>query len=84
VDNARAYTVASMHEKVELTKVNRRILEVQSENIMLRREFEKLSKTVETQTRAFEDVKSVINHLLKTREILSEELGKAAPAQRKA
>lgn len=65
---------ATMPQKAELEKVNRRILDVQTENIVLRREVENLRERLETN---FEDMKQILEVHQKTITFLTKELGKA-------
>ena len=67
-------TSASTPKNAELEKINQRIVEVQSENIMLRREIDILNKRMKTN---FENMKQILEVHQKTIEHLSEALGKA-------
>jgi hypothetical protein len=70
-------TTASMPQKAELETINQRIVDVQSENIMLRNTVNTLEKKLENQSKAFSDIKQILEVHQKTIEHLSEELGKA-------
>jgi hypothetical protein len=63
-----------MPQKADLEKVNRRILDVQTENIVLRKEVETLKERMKTN---FGDMKQILEVHQKTIQHLTDALGKA-------
>jgi hypothetical protein len=63
-----------MPQKEEMEKVNRRILEVQTENVVLRREVETLKARMKSN---FDDMKQILEIQQKTIEFLTNAYGKA-------